>query len=435
MRDLPRGTVTFLFTDVEGSTSLLKELGPSYGAVLAEHQRILRGAFEAAGGEEIDTQGDSFFVAFRRAKDAAAAALAAQRALAAHAWPGDAAVRVRMGLHTGEPTVGDERYVGLGVHRAARICAAAHGGQVLLSNTTRDLVEDDLPPDVALVDLGEHKLKDINRPERLFQLNAEGLAGRFPPLRVEAPLPRARFPRTRLPGRRAALMAIAAALVLTGLIAGLALALGDGDGGEQRASGAGKSSSGSTAPGRDSATIVAGASIGAAEIGMREGEIEALYGEGRETQWRGEGRNGLTRTYAGPGAALSVSFFNGEVVQVFTKSSYYKTEDGIYVGLAPPSPASPDAGAQERWEAALRSGAALEIAPGIYSWRGFVYERESYCLVGNKSATHLVLRGPTIAHVVEILITDIDFLRALPARVSYANTSYDLACAPEVPQG
>jgi class 3 adenylate cyclase len=170
MRDLPRGTVTFLFTDVEGSTRLLKELREGYGEVLADHQRLLRTAFEDAGGQEIDTQGDSFFVAFRRAKDAVNAAVAAQRALAAHRWPKGGAVRVRMGLHTGEPAVGDERYVGMGVHRAARIAAAAHGGQILLSNTTRGLVEDELPRDTRLVDLGEHKLKDIDLPERIFQL-------------------------------------------------------------------------------------------------------------------------------------------------------------------------------------------------------------------------------------------------------------------------
>src|SRR5437773_3612174 len=117
MRELPRGTVTFLFTDVEGSTRLLKELRDGYADVLADHQRILREAFEAAGGQEIDTQGDSFFVAFPRAKDAITAAVAAQRGLAAHRWPKSGAVRVRMGLHTGEPTVGDERYVGMGVQQ------------------------------------------------------------------------------------------------------------------------------------------------------------------------------------------------------------------------------------------------------------------------------------------------------------------------------
>jgi class 3 adenylate cyclase len=133
MNELPSGTVTFLFTDVEGSTRLIKQLRDRYGEVLAEHQRILRMAFDEYGGREIDTQGDSFFVAFRRAKDAVAAAVQAQRWLAEHAWPDAVELRVRMGIHTGEPTVGEERYVGLGVHRAARICAAGHGGQVLVS--------------------------------------------------------------------------------------------------------------------------------------------------------------------------------------------------------------------------------------------------------------------------------------------------------------
>ena len=182
--ELPTGTVTFLFTDVEGSTRLLRELRDRYGDVRAEHERLLRNAFEASAGQEIDTQGDSFFVAFRRARDAVAAAVAAQRALAGHEWPEGVQFRVRMGIHTGEPIAAEGRYVGLGVHRAARISAAGHGGQVLLSNATRELVEDDLPPDVRLRDLGEHRLKDIDRPERVFQLEVEGLSSEFPQLKT-----------------------------------------------------------------------------------------------------------------------------------------------------------------------------------------------------------------------------------------------------------
>ena len=136
-RELPRGTVTFLFTDIEGSTRLVKQLRDHYADVLTEHQRILREAFDAHSGREIDRQGDSFFVAFPRAKDAISAAVDAQRAVAEQTWPQGAELHVRMGVHTGEPTVGEERYVGLGVHRAARICAAGHGGQVLVSQTTR----------------------------------------------------------------------------------------------------------------------------------------------------------------------------------------------------------------------------------------------------------------------------------------------------------
>src|SRR5205807_2479792 len=162
-----------------GSTQLLKTLGPLYGDALAEHQRILRAAFAAHGGREVDTQGDSFFVAFGRAKDAVAAAVDAQRDLAAHPWPDESPVRVRMGLHTGEPRVGGERYVGLGVHKAARIAAAGHGGQVLLSRTTRELVEDELPTGVSIRDLGERRMKDLDRPERLSQLVIEGLQSDF----------------------------------------------------------------------------------------------------------------------------------------------------------------------------------------------------------------------------------------------------------------
>jgi predicted ATPase len=169
MRELPTGTVTFLFTDIEGSTKLLHELGDAYADALAEHRRLLREAFARHGGVEVDTQGDAFFVAFARAKDALAAAADGQEALAG------GPIRVRMGLHTGEPTGTDEGYVGIDVHRAARIAAAGHGGQVLVSQTTYDLAGED-----GLRDLGEHRLKDLSAPERLFQLGA----GEFPPLKT-----------------------------------------------------------------------------------------------------------------------------------------------------------------------------------------------------------------------------------------------------------
>ena len=148
--------------------------------MLGEHQRLLRAAFEAHGGREVHTEGDAFFVAFARAGDAIAAAVSGQRALAAQRWPDGVEVRVRMGVHTGEAEIRDDDYVGLDVHRAARICAAGHGGQVLISASTRALVADELPPDVALKDLGEHRLKDLDRPEQLFQLVVGGLTADFP---------------------------------------------------------------------------------------------------------------------------------------------------------------------------------------------------------------------------------------------------------------
>ncbi|HEX6737279.1 MAG TPA: adenylate/guanylate cyclase domain-containing protein, partial [Vicinamibacteria bacterium] len=184
MPDLPSGTVTLLFTDIEGSTRLLQRLGERYAAVLAEHERLLRAAFQAHGGHEVDTQGDGFFVAFPRAASAIYAAVEAQRALAAHEWPDGQAVRVRMGLHTGEPAVTGGRYVGLDVHRAARVCNAGHGGQVLLSQTTRDLVARDLPAGVALRDLGLHRLRDLTQAEHLYELVIPGLPAEFPPLRT-----------------------------------------------------------------------------------------------------------------------------------------------------------------------------------------------------------------------------------------------------------
>jgi predicted ATPase len=170
MRQLPAGTVTFLFTDIEGSTRLLQELGDSYAEALAEHRRILREVFRRHGGIEVDTQGDAFFVAFARAKDALAAARQGQQALS------EGSVRVRIGVHTGEPLVTEEGYVGIDVHRAARIAAAGHGGQVLLSQTTCDL----LGGDVELRDLGDHRLKDLAEPQRLYQLGD----GNFPPLKT-----------------------------------------------------------------------------------------------------------------------------------------------------------------------------------------------------------------------------------------------------------
>jgi class 3 adenylate cyclase len=188
MRELPTGTVTFLFTDIEGSTRLLKRLGPIYADVLDEHNRLLRGVFTEFGGREVDTQGDALFVAFSRAKDAAAAAVEGQRALAAHSWPEGVDVRVRMGLHTGEPLVGTDRYVGIGVHTAARVCAAGHGGQILLSSVTKALLEDELPERTTLRDLGEQLLKDLERPERLFQLAVEGLPQEFPLPKAAEPI-------------------------------------------------------------------------------------------------------------------------------------------------------------------------------------------------------------------------------------------------------
>jgi class 3 adenylate cyclase len=165
---LPHGTVTLLFTDIEGSTRLLQELGDDYADVLADHRRTLREAFARHGGVEVGTEGDAFFVAFAKASDALAAATVAREALA------EGPVRVRMGLHTGEPTVTEEGYVGIDVHRAARIAAAGHGGQILVSQATRDLAGAD-----RLRDLGLHRLKDLAAPERLYQIGDD----EFPPLK------------------------------------------------------------------------------------------------------------------------------------------------------------------------------------------------------------------------------------------------------------
>jgi predicted ATPase/class 3 adenylate cyclase/DNA-binding CsgD family transcriptional regulator len=178
MSGLPGGSVTFLFTDIEGSTRLVKALRERYARVLAEHRGLVRAAIAAHGGHEVDTQGDAFFAAFGGAKQAVLCALEIQRVLAAHDWPAGAQVRVRMGIHTGQAVPAEGGYTGLAVHRAARICAAARGGQVLVSQATQDLIEDEEEGEdlgFALVDVGEHLLKDLDRPVRLFQLAVAGL--------------------------------------------------------------------------------------------------------------------------------------------------------------------------------------------------------------------------------------------------------------------
>ena len=184
MVSLPSGTVTFLFTDIEASTELLQRLGDRrYAEILAEHRRLLRETFAEGHGREIDTKGDAFLVAFSRARDAVGTAVAAQRALAEHSWPDGASLRVRMGLHTGEPVSETGDYVGLDVHRAARICAVGHGGQILLSQAVEVLAAPDLPLGASVQDLGVHRLKDLKEPEHLFQVGHPDLPTDFPPLK------------------------------------------------------------------------------------------------------------------------------------------------------------------------------------------------------------------------------------------------------------
>ena len=187
---LPTGTVTFLFTDTEGSTRLLQHLGDARAAeVFEEHRRLLRDAIASGGGHELQDQGDGFLFVFLRAYDGVLAAVAAQQGINTHSWPRGAKLQVRMGLHTGEPITTAEGYVGVDVHRAARICAAGYGGQILLSQTTRALVEPDLPASLGLRDLGAHSLKDLARPEHIFQVVGKDLRSDFPALRSLTVLP------------------------------------------------------------------------------------------------------------------------------------------------------------------------------------------------------------------------------------------------------
>jgi class 3 adenylate cyclase len=180
--ELPAGTVTMLFTDMEGSTRLLARLGDRYGELLSAQRAVQRDAYRRHHGTELGTEGDSFFVVFGSAADAVAACADAQRGLAAYPWPPGAAPRIRMGLHTGEPTRHEDGYIGMDVHLAARIAATAHGGQVVLSDPVRQLAGARIGPD-GLADLGWHRLKDITEPEHIFQLLIAGLPAGFPPLK------------------------------------------------------------------------------------------------------------------------------------------------------------------------------------------------------------------------------------------------------------
>jgi predicted ATPase/class 3 adenylate cyclase len=234
-RSMPVGVVTFLFTDIQGSTRLLRKLGDRYGEVLSTHNRLMRDAFRCHDGWEVDTQGDAFFICFASPQQAVAAAADAQRALCACPWPEDQPVLVRMGLHAGEPVVVGDHYVGIDVHRAARICSAAHGGQVLLSARVLDLVGDRLPAGVAVRDLGKHWLKDLPEPEHVLQLVIEGMPTTFPAVRSLRPP-------TNVPQHAAALIGRGrekrdlAALVTTG--SRLVTVIGPGGVGKTRLAGA-----------------------------------------------------------------------------------------------------------------------------------------------------------------------------------------------------
>ena len=184
MSGLPGGTVTMLFSDIEGSTRLLSRMGDSYAEALDRHRTLLRAAWRQSMGRELGTEGDSFFVVFEGAGQAVGAALEAQQSLAAQTWPGHQRLSVRMGVHTGEPVRHGDGYVGMDVHRAARVAAAANGGQVVISDTTQRLVREDLDESVSVTDLGWHRLKDFAEPTHLYQLTAAGLSETFPPLRT-----------------------------------------------------------------------------------------------------------------------------------------------------------------------------------------------------------------------------------------------------------
>ena len=205
-----------LFSDIEGSTALLRRLGDRYGEALSAQRALLRAAFRECHGREMGTEGDSFFVVFESADDAVRSCLAAQQALSRHDWPGGIQVRVRMGLHSGEPARHDGGYVGMDVHRAARIAAAAHGGQTVLSDPTRLLAQARMPPGVSVRDLGWHRLKDIEAPEHLYQLVVAGLPEQFPPLKSLGAPTSLPVPPTPLVGRDSDLHQLRSVIVRPG---------------------------------------------------------------------------------------------------------------------------------------------------------------------------------------------------------------------------
>src|SRR5262245_6880127 len=219
MHEQRGGTVTFVFTDIEGSTRLVQQFKDGWPEVRPAHPRIVREAFEVHGGDEVDTQGDSFFYVFGRARDAALAAAAAQHGLAGHEWPEGGEVRIRIGMHTGEPVVSEEGYHGVGVHRAARIMSAGHGGQVLLSEATAAVLRDEEVAGVGVKDLGVHRLKDLDRPEHVYQLVADGLEPSFTKIRTageEKPV----YRRPMVIGATAGVLAAAVAIPVFALAGG-----------------------------------------------------------------------------------------------------------------------------------------------------------------------------------------------------------------------
>jgi YVTN family beta-propeller protein len=231
MAELPTGVITFLFTDIEGSTHHVKHFRERWNEVLAEHQRLLRAAFAAHRGHEVDTQGDSFFVVFSSARDAVLAAVDGQRALLTHRWPEEAELRVRMGIHTGQAVEKGGRFTGLAVHRAARIGTAGHGAQILVSQATQTLLEDEEEDlGIALRDLGEQPLKDLDRPVRLYQVTADELPSQFPPLRRGAELAPAAEAAVAAPrlGRRRLLLAVAVVAAVAAVTTIVVLLTGGG---------------------------------------------------------------------------------------------------------------------------------------------------------------------------------------------------------------
>ncbi len=184
VRTLPGGSITFLLTDIEGSTGLLQRLGDRYAALLADVRAVIRSCMHRAGGREVDARADEFFAVFVRASAALEAAVAIERGLRSRAWPDGVGVRVRVGIHSGRPTLTDSGYVGLAVHTVARICSAAHGGQILLSGAARDAVGRARPAGLRLRSLGSHRLRGLRETQVIFQLEGPDLLGRFPPLRT-----------------------------------------------------------------------------------------------------------------------------------------------------------------------------------------------------------------------------------------------------------
>lgn len=402
--DLREDIVTVMFTDVEGFTDMTTARGDAAARRVIEAERsIVREQVANFDGREIDQIGDGFMVAFTSTRKAIACALAIQDSVARHnADHADEGVQIRVGLNVGEVIEESGHPFGAAVNGAARVAGKARGGEILVSEAVRQLAG--TIPDVAFHDRGRFELKGFPDRWRLYQVTPQSTDGEAA---VRRRLPRAVTRGARRPTRRVR-VGLATILLVAGLVGAL-VALRGGGQNAPASPDAGLSEDNS---------IVLGRSIGAARIGMSEADASRLYGKPESRRaWASRGRSGSTVTYAVPRGLVNVSFFEGKAVQLETRSPFYRTEGGIHVGLEVPNPGLYGSD----WKDALASGELVQIGPGEYSWRGFVYGNAyDYCSSGAGAVTMVLLAGGT-ATIESIRITKREFVPDnLPLGANYA---------------